>query len=58
MAASSVAFSGEVEFRFAVENASNVSETIADDGVANRQGEEAEPDGEHDDVQHGMLRSG
>src|SRR5712671_2450524 len=28
---------------------------IAHDRVADRQREEAEPDGEHDDVQHGML---
>jgi hypothetical protein len=33
------------------------SETIAGDGVADRQGEEAECDAEHDDVKHEMLRA-
>jgi hypothetical protein len=59
MVVSSVAFSGEVDFRvdfrFAVENASNRSKPIAGVRVANRQHEEAEPDGEHDKVQHEKL---
>ena len=33
------------------------SEPIAGDGVADRQREEDEPDGEHDDVQHGDAPS-
>src|ERR1700738_5161522 len=55
MVVSYVAFSGEVDFRFAVENASNRLEPIAGIRGANRQHEEAEPDGEHDKVQHEKL---
>ena len=30
-------------------------QSIAGDGVAHRQGEKCEPEGQHDDVQHGVL---
>jgi hypothetical protein len=33
------------------------SQTIAGDGVTDRQREEAEADGQHDDVQHGDAPS-
>jgi len=46
MEASSIALSGEVDFRFAVENASTPSEPIAGDRVTDRQRKETERDGQ------------
>jgi hypothetical protein len=34
------------------------SESIASDGVADRERKEAEPDGQHDEVKHLMLLGG
>ena len=41
-----------------VECHSSLLEVIADDGVADREYEEAEPEGKHDHVQHGFAPCG